>query len=132
TTTGATVVTGQDDPPPPPADTGDRLPVEQADVHHHPEPGEHGAHPSDVQYGLIALALAALTAIEVGVYYLRSDSLTIVVLLILMAIKFAVVVGFFMHLRFDSKVLRRLFVGGLVLAVSVYTILLFMLGIFHV
>jgi cytochrome c oxidase subunit 4 len=85
-----------------------------------------------VQYGLIALALAALTAIEVGVYYLRSDSLTIVVLLILMAIKFAVVVGFFMHLRFDSKVLRRLFVGGLVLAVSVYTILLFMLGIFHV
>ena len=90
------------------------------------------AHPSDFQYGLIALALAALTAIEVGIYYLHSDHLTIVVLLILMVIKFSVVVGFFMHLRFDSPVLRRLFVGGLILAVSVYSIFLFMLGIFHV
>ena len=90
------------------------------------------AHPSDGQYALIALALAALTAVEVGIYYLRSAHLTIAVLLVLMVIKFSVVVGFFMHLRFDSKVLRRLFIGGLTLAVSVYTILLFMFGIFHV
>jgi len=90
------------------------------------------AHPSDAQYGLIALALATLTAIEVAIYYLRSDHLTIAVLLVLMVIKFSVVVGFFMHLRFDSKVLRRLFIGGLTLAVTVYTIFLFMFGIFHV
>jgi cytochrome c oxidase subunit 4 len=89
-------------------------------------------HPSDGQYALIALALAVMTAIEVGIYYLHSDHLTIVVLLILMVIKFSVVVGFFMHLRFDSPVLRRLFLMGLILAVTVYSIVLFILGIFHV
>jgi cytochrome c oxidase subunit IV len=90
------------------------------------------AHPSDLQYIGIAALLAVLTAIEVGIYYLHSDSATIVVLLILMTVKFSVVVGFFMHLRFDSPVLRRLFVGGLVLALFVYTITLFILGIYHV
>lgn len=89
-------------------------------------------HPPDGEYILIALALAVLTAIEVGIYYLHSDSATIVVLLLLMVLKFSIVVGFFMHLRFDSPVLRRLFVGGLLLAVSVYTIILFIFGIYHV
>ena len=90
------------------------------------------AHPTDMQYIGIALALGVLTGIEVGIYYLKSNHATIVVLLILMVLKFSLVVGFFMHLRFDSPVLRRLFVGGLTLAVGVYTILLFMLGIYHV
>ena len=48
-----------------------------------------------------------------------------------MALKFSIVVGFFMHLRFDSPVLRRLFVGGLCLAVTIYVIIFFMFGIFH-
>jgi cytochrome c oxidase subunit 4 len=89
-------------------------------------------HPPDSEYILIAVALAALTAIEVGIYYLHSDHLTIVVLLLLMVLKFSIVVGFFMHLRFDSPILRRLFVGGLSLAVGVYTIILFAFGIYHV
>jgi cytochrome c oxidase subunit 4 len=92
---------------------------------------ERHAHPSDGTYVLIALALAVLTAIEVGIYYLKSDYATIVVLLVLMVIKFSVVVGYFMHLRFDSPLLRRLFVGGLVTAVIVYSVLLLMFGIFH-
>jgi cytochrome c oxidase subunit IV len=53
------------------------------------------------------------------------------VLLVLMACKFAIVVGYFMHLRFDSPLLRRLFVGGLITAVTVYTIALLMFGVFH-
>jgi hypothetical protein len=48
-----------------------------------------------------------------------------------MALKFSIVVAFFMHLRFDSPVLRRLFLGGLGLAVTVYLILLLMFGILH-
>ena len=90
------------------------------------------SHPSDLQYIGIAAALAVLTMIEVGIYYLKSDPATIVVLIILMVLKFSIVVGFFMHLRFDSPVLRRLFTGGLVLAVTIYTITLFIFGIFHV
>jgi len=89
-------------------------------------------HPNDLQYIGIAAALAVLTAIEVGIYYLKSDPATIVVLVILMSLKFSIVVGFFMHLRFDSPVLRRLFAGGLALAVTIYTVVLFTFGIFHV
>jgi cytochrome c oxidase subunit 4 len=92
---------------------------------------ERRAHPPDSEYVLIALGLAVLTAIEVALYYLRSSYTTIVILLILMAIKFSIVVGWFMHLRFDSPLLRRLFAGGLILAVSVYTVLLLMFGVFH-
>ena len=92
---------------------------------------ERRAHPPDSAYVLIAVGLAALTAIEVGIYYLKSNYTTIVVLLILMALKFAIVVGYFMHLRFDSPLLRRLFVGGLVTAVTVYSVALLMFGIFH-
>src|SRR5579862_6065228 len=92
---------------------------------------ERRAHPSDLTYIGIAAGLAVLTAIEVGIYYLKSNYTTIVVLLILMVTKFAIVVLYFMHLRFDSPLLRRLFVGGLITAVTVYSIVLLMFGIFH-
>jgi cytochrome c oxidase subunit 4 len=96
-----------------------------AETHQH-------AHPGDGTYILIALALVVLTAVEVGIYYLKSSTLNSVVLLCLMALKFSVVVGFFMHLRFDSPALRRLFIGGLMLAVTVYVIILFIFGILSV
>lgn len=89
------------------------------------------AHPTDAQYVGVAAALAVLTGIEVAVYYLKSSNATIGVLLLLMVTKFAMVVAFFMHLRFDSKVLRRLFIGGLVLAVGVYSALFAMFAVFH-
>lgn len=90
----------------------------------------HG-HPSDMTYVGIAFGLAVLTAIEVGLYYLKASTETALTLLVLMAIKFSIVVGFFMHLRFDSPVLRRLFVLGIVLAVTIYVIILLMFGILH-
>jgi cytochrome c oxidase subunit 4 len=37
-----------------------------------------------------------------------------------MAIKFVMVALHFMHLKFDSKVLTRVFYSGLLLAVTVY------------
>jgi cytochrome c oxidase subunit 4 len=37
-----------------------------------------------------------------------------------MAIKFVIIAAFFMHLKFDSKVLTRVFYTGLFLAVGVY------------
>jgi cytochrome c oxidase subunit 4 len=101
--------------------------VSTTEVSHH----EHTA-PTDAQYILIFVALACITAIEVGIYYLKSGSLTIGILLALMVLKFAMVVAFFMHLRYDSPVLRRLFVGGLVLAGVIYSIFFFLFGVFHV
>jgi cytochrome c oxidase subunit 4 len=70
--------------------------------------------------------LAVVTACEVAVYYITAipkHALT-AMLLIMSAIKFSLVVLWFMHLRFDSRIFRRLFVTGLVLAVAVVLIYL--------
>jgi cytochrome c oxidase subunit 4 len=97
----------------------------------HPEGGEHGAHPTDVQYMLIALFLAGLTAIEVAISYIKGlGDAANPLLIILAATKFAVVVAFFMHLRFDNPVVRRLFVLGIILALTVYIVVFFTLGVF--
>jgi len=133
TTSGATAVTGKNDPPPPPAHREARLLVEEARVHRrpHPEGGEHGAHPTDRQYILIALVLAAITAVEVGISYAKGlGDASNPLLLILAAIKFFMVVAFFMHLKFDNRLFRRLLVTGIILAGVVYTIVFFTLGIF--
>ncbi len=96
------------------------------DVHHHEPPVEgdlhdddhHGA--TDKQYVVIALILAAMTAIEVAVSYIDIGPLFLPVLLILMVVKFLTVVSYFMHLKFDNKLFSYLFYTGLLLAVSVY------------
>ena len=84
----------------------------------------HGAghvHPSDGRYMLIALFLAVMTGIEVGLYYIDiSNSVMIPTLMVLMVVKFGTVAAFFMHLRFDSRMFRRMFLAGLVLAILVY------------
>lgn len=83
----------------------------------------HGAghvHPSDGRYILIALFLAVMTAIEVGLYYVEIGDALIPLLMILMVVKFGTVAAYFMHLRFDSRMFRRMFAAGLVLAILVY------------
>jgi cytochrome c oxidase subunit 4 len=97
----------------------------------HPVAGGHGAHPSEAQYILVALILAVLTAIEVGVSYAKRLGDAAAPLLIILAItKFVMVVGFFMHLRYDSHILRRIFATGVALALVVYFIVFFTLGVF--
>jgi cytochrome c oxidase subunit 4 len=92
---------------------------------------EEHAHPTEGVYIRIALILAVLTAIEVGLYYTDfGEKLTNGVLLVLAAGKFVLVAGYFMHLKFDNRILRRLFVSGFVLAVLVYIAYLMTLGIF--
>jgi cytochrome c oxidase subunit 4 len=87
-------------------------------------PIEH-AHPGPGLYVRIAVILAVFTALEVAVYYMKSLASALVpILMALMLLKFTLVVGYFMHLKFDSRVFRRFFVTGLILAISVYTIVL--------
>lgn len=89
----------------------------EADAHGHAE-GDHGL--SDWAYVKVAILLAILTAIEVATYFYDFGSAEVPSLLLLMVAKFAVVVAYFMHLRFDSKLFTYMFVGGLVLALGVY------------
>ncbi len=80
-------------------------------------------HPSDRKYVMIALILAVITAAEVSTYFLDDPSTTLLVatLFPMMIAKFAIVCGYFMHLRYDNPLFRRVFVFGLVLAIAVYT-----------
>lgn len=90
--------------------------------------GEHHEHPSDRQYVKIALILGALTALEVFTYFESvhnlGDAALYVILIVLMILKFIYVVAWFMHLKFDSVLFRRVFVAGVVLALGVYLVML--------
>jgi cytochrome c oxidase subunit 4 len=94
---------------------------------------DHAHHPSPAQYWKIAVVLAVLTAIEVGMFYIDKElglgAFNAAILLVLAVAKFIIVVGWFMHLRFESPMLNRFFTGGFILAFSLYAIVLGLLGV---
>ena len=97
----------------------------------HDDAAHHVEHPSDAKYIKIALILGVVTAIEVGLYYTDFGvNLTNGILIVLAVVKFAMVAAYFMHLKFDSRILRRLFITGLVLAMFCYLVVLLMFGVF--
>lgn len=95
---------------------------------HEGQAHEGAAHPSDKQYVIIGLILGGLTLIEVGLYYFELARFNNLALILLAIGKFILVAMFFMHLRFDRPILRRLFVTGIVLAIAVYMAYLVTLG----
>jgi cytochrome c oxidase subunit 4 len=89
------------------------------------EHGELASHPGPRVYVMVAIVLAIATAIEVGLYYMNLPTGLLVSLLLFFAVvKFSLVALWFMHLRFDSRLFRRLFVTGIYLAITVYLIVL--------
>ena len=94
---------------------------------HHPVAAEEHAHPGPRQYVLIAVVLVILTAVEVATSYLEghvNSNLLIAALGIMAAVKFFLVAAWYMHMKQDSSVFRRLFITGIVLACIVYGILM--------
>jgi cytochrome c oxidase subunit 4 len=93
------------------------------------EEPELAVHPGPRQYVMVAIWLALATAIEVAWYYIDVPHALFASLLLALAfVKFSLVVLWFMHLRFDSPIFRRLFVTGIVLAITVYVIVLVIFG----
>jgi cytochrome c oxidase subunit 4 len=91
---------------------------------------EHGAHghPGWKTYTLVAVVLAIITAAEVAVFYIPALQPALVpILLALSAGKFALVVMFYMHLKFDSRIFSGVFLApfSLALVVIIGLILLF-------
>ena len=88
------------------------------------------AHPTAFTYFRVAMLLAALTGVEVGVFYIDAlEPAFLPIFLILSVAKFALVVMFYMHLKFDARIFSGMFVGGLMLAISVVIVLM---GLFQV
>jgi cytochrome c oxidase subunit 4 len=108
---------------------------------HHPEPASASAghdatraeHASVATYIKIAVVLSAVTALEVGVVFVRGLAPIIVPLLLAMATaKFALVALFFMHLRYEPRTLTTVFVGPLLIAVVLAIALMTLAGAFLV
>ena len=92
-----------------------------------------GEHATVGTYVLVALVLTCVTALEVGVIYVRRLAPIVVPLLLAMsAAKFALVALFFMHLRYESRVPTLLFVGPLLLASGLAVALMTLTGAFLV
>lgn len=87
-----------------------------AEAHGH----DQGGHGSVGFYWTIAGILGVITAVEVAVFYIDALAPALApILLTLSAVKFAMVVMFFMHLKFDSKVFTVVFLTGLLIGTFV-------------
>ena len=97
-------------------------------VAHGPGEGIHEEeHSSPRTYVQIAIILAIITIVEVIIYYVPAVRGILVPLLIVLSLaKFIMVVGFFMHLKFDHRLYRFMFAAGLILTLGVYLAVLAM------
>ena len=83
-------------------------------------------HATTGTYLRIAAILVIITLIEVGVFYVPAFHAVLVpTLLVLSAVKFTLVVMFYMHLKFDNRFFTFLFGGPLLLGMAVVVALLF-------
>lgn len=95
--------------------------------------GAHGSEPhaTNKTYVLIAVVLGVITAVEVMVFYIEALApLLIPILITLSATKFFLVVSFFMHLKYDGKMLRGLFIGPLSVAAAIILGMMALFGVF--
>jgi cytochrome c oxidase subunit IV len=89
------------------------------------------AHPTWKQYKWVALILTLITVVEVWIYYVPAivaSRAFVPMLLIMSAVKFFIVVAFYMHLRYDHKLFRALFTAPLIIAMTTIVALLFLFG----
>jgi cytochrome c oxidase subunit IV len=71
--------------------------------------------------------LSVITAVEIAVSYMEGDipdGLIVVLLLAMMVMKFFLVASWFMHLRTDQPVFKRLFITGAIAAPLLYLVVL--------
>jgi cytochrome c oxidase subunit 4 len=93
----------------------------------HPVVADEHSHPGPRQYVLIAIVLVILTAIEVATSYLEghvNSNVLIITLAAMAAIKFYLVAAWYMHMKQDNSLFRRMFVSGIVLASLVYGVVI--------
>lgn len=73
-------------------------------------------HPGPKTYAIIAAILCIITLGEFGAFYTDAlQPILVPLLIVLSACKFALVAMFYMHLKFDHYVFRRILLGGLFL-----------------
>ena len=77
------------------------------------------------------LILTIITAVEVSAYYYKpweESAIYVPSILALSAVKFVIVVMFYMHLKYDHKLFRALFTGPFLVAGLTLIGLMFLFG----
>ena len=79
------------------------------------------SHPGPRQYLVIAAILTVITIGEIGVFLIESLNSAVMagILLVLSGIKFAGVVAYYMHLRYDDRRYTLLFVAPFFMMVTI-------------
>jgi cytochrome c oxidase subunit 4 len=96
-----------------------------------PLPHSERRHPGVSTYLTVAGVLTVITLVEVGVFYVPTFHPVLApILLTLSALKFSLVVMFYMHLKSDHRLFTMLFSVPLLIAVGVGVSLLFLFGVF--
>src|SRR5208337_2013176 len=91
---------------------------------------EHAA-PSTLVYVVVAALLTVLTGMEIGVFYVPALRIVLVpVLIVLSGAKFALVVMFYMHLRYDHLGYTVIFIPLLILAAAIVCSLVALFTVF--
>ena len=74
-------------------------------------------------YLFVFIALAVFTLIETLVSYIQQEAIKFPTLVVLSVVKAVLVLLYFMHLKFDSKVFSYLFIAGCVLAIPLILVI---------
>jgi cytochrome c oxidase subunit IV len=91
----------------------------------------HAHHPTAKTYLWTALFLTIVTIIEISAFYIKpweQSAIYVPSMIFMSGVKFAVVCAVYMHLKYDHKLFRNLFVGPLTIAIVTLTGLLFLFG----
>lgn len=75
-------------------------------------------------YLFVFIALAVFTLIETLVSYIQQETIKFPTLVILSVIKVLLVLLYFMHLKFDSKVFSYLFIAGCILSIPLIIVMM--------
>ncbi len=88
-------------------------------------------HATVKQYWVLCVVLFSITAVEFGIFKvesLRSNAAFMVpTLLTLSLVKFVIVAGWYMHLRYDHKILTRILALSALMVIGVFSIVIFSL-----
>ena len=88
-------------------------------------------HPTAWTYIKVGIILTLITVVEVWAYYIPAfvaSRAFVPALLIMSAAKFVIVVAFYMHLKYDHKIFRGLFLGPFFIAIGTIIALIFLFG----
>lgn len=75
-------------------------------------------------YFFIFVMLAVFTLIETLVSYVQQEAIKLPTLVVLSVIKVLLVLLYFMHLKFDSKLFSYLFIVGCVLSIPLILVMM--------